>query len=94
MGDAPNTVEAYVTRYAMTDGIERLQGRVTNGMFVAKNKDGYDNYYHGEGRDWHHTLDGAIARAEKMRSAKIKSHEKSIAKLKALDFAARDREHP
>jgi len=43
-------------------------------------------YYHGEGREWHRTPDGAIKRADIMRLKKIHAINKQIKKLEALDF--------
>lgn len=38
-------------------------------------------YYHSEGKEWHRTLEGALIRAEEMRTAKIESLEKKIESL-------------
>lgn len=43
-------------------------------------------YYHGEDKHWHRTRESAVKRANDMRDAKIKSLEKSIAKLKKMEF--------
>ena len=40
--------------------------------------------------DWHTTPEAAIARAEEMRTKKIASLKKQIAKLEAMTFSAED----
>jgi hypothetical protein len=57
------------------------------GMVATKNGGWSRQYFHGEGCEWHRAEDSAIARAEKMRLAKIKSLRKSIKKLESLSFA-------
>lgn len=47
---------------------------------------GLSQYAHGEGREWHRTLEGARKRAEIMRMAKIANLKKQIAKLEKLKF--------
>jgi hypothetical protein len=44
------------------------------------------HYFHGEGRNWHRTPEGAKAKAEAMRKAKIASLKKQLAKLESLSF--------
>ena len=81
----------WITKYAMTAGIREvlLLQRVAGDMVKVKWTDrGVNN---GEelffGKDFHDTQEAALARAEEMREAKIRSHEKSIAKLRKLIFA-------
>ncbi|GJE37870.1 hypothetical protein [Methylobacterium persicinum] len=77
----------FVTKYALTGGIiEKILVNECDGMATVEWCGGANgvNYFHG--RDYHHTREAAIARAEKMRLTKIASHEKSIAKLRKLSF--------
>jgi hypothetical protein len=77
---------AFVTKYALTDGIKRkLVEPFGDTEMVSTVGASYENF-HGEGRDWHRTYDGALARAERMRSDKIASHKKYIAKLEKMTF--------
>jgi hypothetical protein len=77
-------VKIYSTKYALTVGIQHLDAEdCGDGMVKAG---GLFNYLHGEGRQWHRTREGAVLKAEAMRNAKIKSLEKSLAKLRALKF--------
>lgn len=65
--------KAYVTRYALTEGILELEGKVArNGYFRA------DNYTSSFSlKDWYPTREEAIKRAEEMRLKKIEYHKKS-----------------
>ena len=79
----------YITKHALTQGIEKEQGRVCEaggGSMIECHPVGYSAYYHGEGREWHRTREAAIKKAEEMRLAKIKSIKKSLAKMEALRF--------
>jgi hypothetical protein len=83
-------MKVWITKYALTKGIKSIDA--TPSSFydgVCDNTNGtgaYSTYYHGEGRDWHRTLEGAQAKAEKMRLAKIELLEKQIGKLRNLKF--------
>jgi hypothetical protein len=81
------TFTAWLTSRALTSGTIKAEARFwsksTSSMIVADSP-GYTHYAQKEGRDWHRTLPGALARAEVMRAAKIRSLEKQAAKFKAL----------
>lgn len=80
---------AYITKYALTKGIAEKQVEdcfdISTDMVTVVG-DGWQEYYHGEGKDWHRTREGAVARAETMRTAKIESIGKQIARLEILRF--------
>lgn len=80
------TFEVYVTKYALTVGIERYVAKeaASDGGIALVSPRGV--YFWGEGRDWHRTLESAVARAEVMRKAKIASLRRSIAKIEGLTF--------
>ena len=89
MAEEQQTV--WITKYALTSGIQEvpLLSRIADDMVKVQWADrGFNNgtelFF---GKDYHDTQDAALARAEEMRTAKIASHEKSIAKLKKLTFA-------
>lgn len=70
----------YVTKYALSDGIQKIE---LFDSYVAGTVTGPGKYpinYSGEGVEWHTTYASARDRAEKLRVAKVKSLEKSIAK--------------
>jgi len=76
-------MKVWITKYALTSGIEVVNGE----LFENDTAVNYGNCYaHGEGREWHKTEEAAIIRAEKMRSDKIASLRKSISKLEKLRF--------
>lgn len=82
------TFEVWVTKKSLSKGLLKRaveQSKESPGM-VSVPSNGWGEYYHGEGRDWHRTLEGAQKKAEQMRQAKIKSLEKQLAKLKAMKF--------
>lgn len=77
-------MKIYLTRYALTKGILEKEVEETFENMVKENIGGYNKTYRKP--FWHSTMDGAIAHAEKMKSAKIASLKKSIEKLEKLDF--------
>lgn len=84
-------MKAFITKYALSSGIEEVNGEVSSfnpNLLMVLNQSHviHNGYFHGQGREWHLTSDAAIKKAESMRTAKIASHEASIAKLKALKF--------
>lgn len=75
----------YVTKYAMTAGILKVDGVVGSGetMLVFKRKNStYREYAHGH--DFHGTLEAANLRAEEMRQKRMASVEKSLNKLRKM----------
>ena len=79
---------AYVTKYWATCGIQRVVAvKITDqGMLICKVKgcvNGRD-YYHGEGREWHFALADALSHVEMLRSKKIASLKKQLAKIETL----------
>ena len=79
-------ITAYVTRYALTQGVLKMRGRVSEGMLVVQSRDhGPDDYYHGN--DWHETEDEACADYRKRVKRKIESVRRQLRKLEALDEA-------
>jgi len=79
-------MRAWITKYALTSGICEMEVEQSREAPSMISWDGWNNHAHGEGRDWHRTREGAIARAEAMRKKKIESLKKSIKKMEALRF--------
>lgn len=76
-------MKAYITRYALTQGILEVEGELSERyatMFCCKRTGFTSQNYHGS--DWHLTLEAAQAHAEKMVAKKIVSLTKSLAQLK------------
>lgn len=73
------------SKYALTDGLIEQDGEDVGDSMV---KIGPLQYLRGDGMEWHRTREGASARAEVMRKAKIASVRKQLARLEALRFDA------
>ena len=84
-------IKAWVTKYALTEGISLVDGEVCHG--ISSGMLSYGRYGTAHGKDWHRTPEAAIARAEEMRKKKIASLRKSIAKMEALAFKAPNDQH-
>lgn len=83
------TFTAFITKYALTQGIfEKQVEHCTDisDQMVAVLGQTFQECYHGEGRDWHRTKQGALLRADHMREAKIKSLKQQIKKLEKMTF--------
>lgn len=80
--------KAWVTQYALTAGIEQreVEECFDTAKGIVKDLGLPHIYYHGEDKHWHRTRESAVKRATAMRDAKIKSLEKSIAKLRKMEF--------
>lgn len=81
-----DTVLVWVTKYALTCGIQLVEAKALGGMIVYGPTGPGRQTAHG--KDWHLTPTAAVARAEEMRLAKIKSLHKKLAELKGLTFTA------
>lgn len=87
-------MKVWITKYALSTGIFEAEvnepNSTTPGLIVAPGRvvGRFDQYFHGEGREWHRTPEAAVLKAEKMRAEKIASLRKSIAKLEKLKFEA------
>jgi hypothetical protein len=82
-------ITAWVTRYALTTGIQKVSGAVCHQtsstmLRYSDPANGFKEFVHGN--DWHRTPEAALARAEEMRKAKIAALKKSVAKLEAMMF--------
>jgi hypothetical protein len=83
-----NIMKAWITKYALTSGIQEVDGEVDTSisatMFSWTPASGWMKHAHG--KDWHKTREAAIARAEEMRLTKIAGLKRSIAELEKLKF--------
>lgn len=78
-------MEIYITKYALTEGIQKKKAcRVSDKMAFVSVPGCLDDMYYKP--DWHETLAEAKAHAEIMRVKKIASLEKQLERLKALNF--------
>lgn len=76
---------AYITKYALTQGIEKIEAEERLKGLIRDNAQ-YQSYYRGEGREWHRDYPSALKRAEAMKAKRITSLKKQIAKLEKMEF--------
>jgi len=79
-------MKAYVTKYALTMGILELEVEDADDGMIKDTRGQFPSYYHGEGKEWHRTREAAVKRAEVMRTKKIASIKKQLAKIENLEF--------
>ena len=82
-------MKIWITKYALTKGIlcvDAEEGYDASSMMIYEDEIGHRTYVHGEGREWHMTLDSAVTKANDMKCAKINSLKKQLKKLEALEF--------
>lgn len=79
----------WVTKYALTRGIETAKGnyRKEDDRFITSSEYAYEmTWFHREGHEFHLTEKSAKVRADEMRKNKMESLKKQLAKLKAMKF--------
>lgn len=82
-----DTFKVWITKYVLTTGIEEKEVVASkNSPNMVSTAKYYTKHYHGEGIEWHRTLEGAIKRAEEMRIKKLQALDKQIKKINALNF--------
>lgn len=79
---------AYITKYALTEGIKTrlVEDCFANSPAMVRDiqETRYGSFYHGH--DWHRTKADAIRRAKEMQAAKLKSIDKQRGRIAALKF--------
>jgi len=81
-------MNVWITKYALTKGILEIEAELCDSPGMIKDQNnGWNSYYHGEGKDWHKSKEAAIERAEYMRQNKLKSIRTKINKLQKLTFS-------
>lgn len=79
----------YVTRYALTQKVQSMEASGISGAVASiLLPQGYTNYVHKP--HWHLVRSEALARAEGMRTSKIASLKKQLARLEALTFEEKE----
>ena len=79
-------VKVWITKYALTSGIKELEVEYSADFPDMVMGKAWNDYYHGEGREWHRTYESAVARAEKMRLKKIESLKRQLVKYEKMRF--------
>lgn len=79
-------IKVYVTKFALTKGIFETIADVSENYpnLASASAHNFRDIYHKP--FWHTTREEAVAQAEKMRIAKIKSVEKQLKKLQNMKF--------
>lgn len=79
------TKEVFIAKYALTQDIYTTKVKVNGTDAVDYPEKGYGMVFYHKG-DWFETYEGALARAEELRTRRIASLKRSIAKLEKLKF--------
>lgn len=83
--------KVYITKYALTYGVFAVEGSLFADDTAVRYKRA-EGYFvkHAHGKDFHLTEEGALARAEEMRIAKLKSLDKQMKKVSAIKFQIKE----
>lgn len=79
---------AWITKYALTEGIQCREVEGSAHDMVMDRSGNHPMFFHKVGREFHFTPESALHRAEEMRHKKIESLKKQIKKLEALKIVA------
>ena len=83
----PETVDLFITKYALTSGIRKYPCEIVNDMAVYRpSANRMRQHFHVEGRDWHRTWEAALKRANEMRDKKVEAMLKGAARINAMSF--------
>lgn len=80
-------MKVWISKYALSKGVYETNAESCFNMAVGLIKVGYA-HFHKEGMDWHRDQHSALIRAENMRTNRIASLRKQIAKLENMRFNA------
>lgn len=82
-------MKVIITKYAMSTGafqVEAEQSDVIPSMVTYLTDGRWSNAAHGEGREWHRTIESAQKRFNEMKAKKIASLAKQMKKIENLKF--------
>ena len=81
-------MKVFITDHVLTAGIVETEANVSSvsASMICWEAGGYSHCSHGEGRGWHRTKEGAVARAKEMQKKKIASLKKALKKIEDLRF--------
>jgi predicted P-loop ATPase/GTPase len=72
-------MKVWISKYALTKGVFEADGRIEGSMAIVKGSY-LDQYFHGEGYEWHRTELEALSHAIKMAAKQANSLKKKLAK--------------
>jgi len=75
----------FVTKYALSKGIIEAQVETTSFDGTVQIVGKQIHLFHGEGKDWHRTLEGAQDRVYTMKEARMRALQHAVHKLSKLD---------
>ena len=79
-------MKAFIT-VSLATGIIEKEGDAKGNLFkVATGPQTLNEYYHGEGKEWHRTRWDAVVRMRRMRDQRVRSLEKSLVKLRTMEI--------
>lgn len=78
------TITAFVTKYALTTGVYKVRGEVSEDGFSIHVKEARNTMRPYWGTEWQRTEEAAIARVKDMIAAKKKAADRALAKWDAL----------
>jgi hypothetical protein len=81
-------MRAWVTKYALTAGVQLVEGDSSDGMLTYRTGKGRFMQFAHKG-EWFDSEAGALARADEMRHRKIASLKKQIGRLDSLTFTVK-----
>lgn len=83
------TMKVWISKYALTEGLLQLEVEQSD-QFPEMVSDArmHLRAFHGEGREWHRTRADAVVRAKQMQRDKLRSLQKQIERVKAIDFGS------
>lgn len=86
-------MKVWITKYCLTYGIQEIEAEIcktnNNSIKRIKKDDDWfncDEYYYGEGKEWHTTKESAVKRANEIKLKKIESLKKQLIKIESLKF--------
>lgn len=80
-------MKVWITKYALTEGIYETEASdcfdISPTMISVK-EDGWTKFFHGN--ECHRTREGAVSRANEMKTKRIASLKRQLAKVETLEF--------
>lgn len=77
----------WISKYALSSGIFELKdAEITGSGYLSKMEQFPSHYHFYSPKDFHSTREMAVARAREMRTKKVSSLKKQIAKLEKMTF--------
>lgn len=83
-------MKVWITKYALSSGIfeanAEICANISQDMIRLTREGRYEELFHGEGKDWHLTEEGARERLKELKERKVRSLLKQISKIESIKF--------